>query len=104
MRITESRLRSIIRRVINENMPYDNPDEYIGFGSYGEIEDNEVSLEDLEKMLMSHRYEAVRADGYKEVMISKRKYELGIISKAEYMNILKPFINDVIEISGRSNF
>jgi hypothetical protein len=101
MRITESRLRDVIRSVIKENMPYDNPDEYIGYGSYGEVEDEEVSLEELEKMLYSHSFKAERADGYGEVMQAKRVYER---AKKEYMNKLKPFINDVIEIDGRSSF
>ena len=104
MRITESNLRRVIKSVILESMPYDNPDEYTGFGAYGEVEDGDVSLEKLESMLMSHSYEAQRADGYKEVMIAKGQYEFDIISKEEYMMILKPFINDVIEISGRSSF
>ena len=104
MRISESKLRRIIRSVISENMPYDNPDEYMGYGSYGEVEDSDVSLEELEKMLMSHSYEAQRADGYGEVMNAKGDYELGVISKNEYMDLLKPFINDVIEIDGRSSF
>ena len=104
MRITESRLRRIIRSVISENMPYDNPDEYMGYGSYGEVEDSNVSLEELEEMLMIHSYEAQRADGYGEVMLAKGEYESGVISKDEYMDLLKPFINDVIEQSGRSSF
>ena len=104
MRITESRLRRIIRSVISENMPYDNPDEYMGYGSYGEVEDSNVSLEELEEMLMIHSYEAQRADSYGEVMLAKGEYESGVISKDEYMDLLKPFINDVIEQSGRSSF
>lgn len=104
MRITESKLRSIIRGVILESMPYDEPDEYVGYGAYGEVEDEDVSLEELEDMLMSHSYEAERADGYGEVMRAKRDYESGVMTQAEYIGILKPFINDVIEISGRSSF
>jgi len=104
MRITERRLRSIVRSVISENMPYDNPDEYMGYGSYGEVEESNVSLEELEEMLLSHRYEAKRADGYGEVMQAKGEYELGIVSKDEYLELLKPFINDVIAMSGRSSF
>ena len=104
MRISESKLRSIIRGVILESMPYDAPDEYVGFGAYGEVEDEEVSLEELEEMLMSHSYEAQRADGYGEVMHSKRSYESGVMSREEYIGVLKPFVNDVIEISGRSSF
>lgn len=101
MRITEARLRRIIRSVISENMPYDEPDEYMGFGAYGEVEDSDVSLEELEEMLMSHRYEAERADGYGEVMNAKRRYES---SREEYIEVLKPLINGVIEIGGRSSF
>ena len=104
MRITESRLRRVIRQVISENMPYDEPDEYMGYGSYGEVEDSDVSLKELENMLMSHSYEAQRADGYGEVMHAKGEYEFGIMSKDEYMDLLRPFINDVIEQSGRSSF
>ena len=104
MRITESRLRSVIRSVISENMPYDNPDEYMGYESYGEVEDSNVSLEEVEEMLVSHSYEAKRADGFGEVMRAKGEYELGIISKDEYLDLLRPFINDVIEQSGRSSF
>ena len=37
-------------------------------------------------------------------MSAKGKYELGFISKEAYMNLLRPFINDVIEMSGRSSF
>jgi hypothetical protein len=101
MRISESKLRRIIRSVISENMPYDNPDEYMGYGSYGEVEDSDVSLEELEKMLMSHSYEAQRADGYGEVIELQKKYKK---CKDEYMDKLKSFINDVIEIDGRSSF
>ena len=104
MRITERRLRSIIRGVIRESIPYDEPDEYVGYGAYGEVEESNVSLEELEEMLLSHRYEAKRADGYGEVMQAKGEYELGIVSKDEYLELLKPFINDVIEIDGRSSF
>jgi len=101
MRITESKLRSIIRNVIHESMPYDAPDEYVGFGAYGEVEDSDVSLEELEEMLMSHSYEAQRAYGYKEVMELKKEYDN---AKKNYIGKLKPFINDVIEIDGRSSF
>lgn len=104
MRITENKLRSIIRGVILESMPLDEPDEYVGYGAYGEVEDSDVSLEELEEMLMSHSYEVERADGYDEVMRAKGQYEFNIISEEEYVEILKPFINDVIEISGRSSF
>lgn len=104
MRITERRLRSIIRGVILESMPFDEPDEYVGYGAYGEVEDNDVSLEELEEMLMSHGYEAERADGYGEVMRAKSDYESGVMRREEYIGVLKPFINDVIEISGRSSF
>ena len=101
MRISESRLRRVIRGVIRESMPYDNPDEYIGYGGYGEVEDSDVSLEELEKMLYSHSFEAERADGYGEVMNAKKNYES---CRKEYIEVLKPFINDVIEMSGRSSF
>ena len=101
MRITERRLRSIIRGVIRESMPFNAPDEYVGYGAYGEVEDSDVSLEELEEMLMSHSYEAERADGYGDVMRAKSDYES---SREEYIGVLKPFINDVIEINGRSSF
>ena len=104
MRITESRLRRIIRGVICESMPYDEPDEYVGYGAYGEVEDGDVSLGELEEMLMSHSYEAQRVDGYGEVIYAKKRYEAGEMSREEYIGVLKPFINDVIEISGRSSF
>ena len=104
MRIAESRLRRVIRQVISENMPYDEPDEYMGYGSYGEVEDSDVSLKELENMLMSHSYEAQRADGFGEVMRAKGEYEYGMIGKDEYLEVLRPFINDVVEMSGRSSF
>jgi len=102
MRITESNLRRIIRSVISENMPYDNPDEYMGYGSYGEVEDSNVrSLEELEEMLTSHSYKAQRADGYGEVMKLQSEYNK---AKEKYMDKLKSLINDVIEEDGRSSF
>ena len=104
MRIAESRLRRVIRGVIREGMPYDNSDEYMGYGSYGEDEESSVSLEELEEMLLSHRYEVQRADGYGEVMKAKGEYEYGMIGKDKYLEVLRPFINDVVEMSGRSSF
>jgi len=104
MRVTESKLRKIIRQVICESMPYDSPDEFMPAGSYGEVEESHMSLDEMESILMSHSYEAQRADGYNEVMMKRRLYYDGRISRSEYESVLSPFVGDLIEIYGRSSF
>ena len=101
MRITESRLKQIIKNIIKEE--YD-PDEYMMPGSYGALEDEEMSIEEMEKYLESHSYEIERADGYKEVMEAKGKFELGFINIEEYKAELRGFIGDIIDIYGKSSF
>jgi hypothetical protein len=101
MRMTESRLRRIIRSVISENMPYDEPDEYMGFGAYGEVEDGDVSLEELEEMLKSLDGKIERPYGYGEVKALQKKYRE---AKEKYMNKLRALIGDEVEMYGRSSF
>lgn len=104
MRITESKLRRIIRSVISESMPYDEPDEYMGYGAYGEVEDSDVSLEYLEEMLRIHSYKPVRVDGYDDAIRAKKDFAQGKITKKAYFEELRSVINAVIEQDGRSSF
>jgi|APSaa5957512535_1039671.scaffolds.fasta_scaffold345561_1 hypothetical protein len=104
MRITESSLRRVIRRVISENLPYDESDEYTGYGAYGEVEVSNVSLEELEEMLMIHSFNPVRVDGFRDAWKAKSKYAEGEITREAYLEELRPVINAVIERDGRSNF
>jgi hypothetical protein len=104
MRITESSLRRVIRRVISENLPYDESDEYTGYGAYGEVEDSNVRLEELEEMLMIHSFDADRVDGFSDAMHAKSKYAKGEITREEYLEELRSVINAVVERDGRSSF
>lgn len=104
MRILESKLRKIIRGVISESVPYGDFDEFMAPGSYGELGEGNMSLEELESYLDSHSYEIELADGYDEVMMKRRLYHSGRISLEEYLSVLRPFIGDIIEIYGRSSF
>lgn len=101
MKTNESRLRRIIKSIISED--YD-PDNYMMPGSYGALEDEEMSIEEMEEYLKSHSYEIERADGYKEVMEAKGKFELGFINIEEYKAELRGFIGDIIDIYGKSSF
>ena len=95
MRITESKLRKIIRSVINENSPHDNSDEFVPPGSYGNSE-RQMTLEDMEakfEYYLENRHKAGnKLDGDDEVI------EL----REEYLEKIKAFINDLIEQKGKS--
>jgi len=104
MRITESILRRVIRRVISENLPYDESDEYTGYGAYGEVEVSNVRLEELEEMLMIHSFETDRVDGYDDAIRAQEAFKRGEITREAYLEELRPVINAAIERDGRSNF
>ena len=110
MRITESRLRRIIRSVINENSPYDNSDEFVPPGSYGNSE-RQMTLKEMEK-IFKYYLENLRTgsvnklDGDDEVIelqieLQKTQIELQKTHE-EYLKKIKAFINDLIEQKGKS--
>jgi hypothetical protein len=87
MRMTESRLRHVIRSVINENMSND----FVPPGSYGEVEESQMTLEEMESMLGFHSFEQDHIDGYDDLVKLQKQYK----------NDLRSFVNDLIEQYGR---
>jgi hypothetical protein len=98
MRITESKLRRIIRSVINENSPHDNSDEFVPPGSYGNSE-RQMTLEEMEKIfkyyLENRHTDGNKLDGDDEVIELQKKH-------VDYLEKIKAFINDLIEEKGKS--
>lgn len=89
MRVTENRLRSIIRSVISENMS----NEYVPPGSYGEVEERQMTFKEMEDMFRHHsENEQDHLDGYDELIVLQKNYE----------NDLKAFVNDLIDRYGRN--
>lgn len=102
MRITERKLRKIIKSIISED--YD-PDKYIIPGSYGALKDEEMSIEEMEEYLERQTWEIERLHGYNEVIEEKRRYKRAEEeykrAKKAYEIELRGFVGDVIDVEGK---
>ena len=107
MRITESSLRRLIREVITEER---DSESFMMPGSYGAIEDKEMSIKDLEDKFKKYsdiidERNIEKADGYEEVVELQKSHKEAEKSHKEakeaYEKELRGFIGDVIDIHGK---
>ena len=113
MRISEDKIRSIIRKVLIENSSYDVWDDRdrVMPGSYGS-EEAHLDLSSLEKMFDDHENKVMRGEqekmhGYSELKKAKMACERNASDsqcKERYLMLLRGYLGDVIEMYGMSSF